>query len=249
MELTTNAATRSAAGTNATPRGDLASAGQRPGDGREGQNARGNAEAQAQQGSQPGQERGQQGGSQRAENAQGGQRGEGQSTQTASNGEQAANAPGQPDQQGANAGRGRGNERANRLTDMFTQPDQQGAENQNGGGGGGGPLTGPEFSDWNQRLSNVEELVDRSELRNQLAQVRDRARAVRSEFKRNSKPPQWDLVNLEIVRPLVEVRERIADELSRHESSESLAPIDRDPVPNKYGELVRRYYETLGNSQ
>jgi hypothetical protein len=45
------------------------------------------------------------------------------------------------------------------------------------------------------------------------------------------------------------VRERIADELSRRDSNESLAPIDRDPVPNKYSDLVKRYYETLGNGQ
>jgi hypothetical protein len=48
---------------------------------------------------------------------------------------------------------------------------------------------------------------------------------------------------------MVEVRERVADELSRRESSDSLAPIDRDPVPGKYGELVRRYYENLGGAQ
>jgi len=49
--------------------------------------------------------------------------------------------------------------------------------------------------------------------------------------------------------PLVEVRDRIADELSRHESNDSLAPIDRDPVPNKYSDLVKKYYEKLGAGQ
>src|SRR5262245_48904459 len=100
-----------------------------------------------------------------------------------------------------------------------------------------------------QRLSNVEEMVDRPELRHRLAQARDQARAARTEFKRRAKPPQWDLVDTEILKPLLEVRERIADELSRRESNDSLAPIDRDPVPNKYTDLVKRYYEKLGNGQ
>ena len=46
-----------------------------------------------------------------------------------------------------------------------------------------------------------------------------------------------------------ESRERLADELSRRDSKDSLAPIDRDPVPNKYSDLVKRYYEKLGTGQ
>lgn len=110
-------------------------------------------------------------------------------------------------------------------------------------------MTGDEYSVWSQRLSNVEEMVDRPELRNQIAEARDRARATRTEYKRHAKPPQWDLVNSRILKPLLEVRERVADELSRRESSDSLAPIDRDPVPNKYSDLVKRYYEKLGQGQ
>jgi hypothetical protein len=106
-----------------------------------------------------------------------------------------------------------------------------------------------DFSDWSQRLSNVEEMLDRPELRNQVAQARDRARATRTDFKRNNKPPKWDMVQKDILKPLVEVREKVADELSRRDSNESLAPIDRDPVPNKYTDLVKRYYETLGQGK
>jgi len=48
------------------------------------------------------------------------------------------------------------------------------------------------------------------------------------------------------MKPLVQVQERIGEELSRRESNDSLVPIDRDPVPNRYSDLVRRYYEELG---
>ena len=42
------------------------------------------------------------------------------------------------------------------------------------------------------------------------------------------------------------VRDRVNEELARHESKNPLAPLDRDPVPARYRELVRRYYTELG---
>jgi hypothetical protein len=112
-----------------------------------------------------------------------------------------------------------------------------------------GPLTGQNYSDWSDRLRDVEEMIDVTELRNEVARVRDRARAMRSEFKRHSKLPQWPLVRAEIAGPLNEVRNRVAEELARREKSDSLVPIDRDPVPGKYSDLVRRYYEKLGSEE
>lgn len=103
--------------------------------------------------------------------------------------------------------------------------------------------------DWSDRLRDVEEMLENTDLRNQVARVRDRARGMRSEFKRHSEPPQWDLVQTDIVEPLTEIYRRVTEELARRQSSESLVPIDRDPVPRQFSELVRRYYETLGNSQ
>jgi hypothetical protein len=54
---------------------------------------------------------------------------------------------------------------------------------------------------------------------------------------------------MEIGTPLAELRNRLTEELARRESKESLVPIDRDPVPAKYAERVRRYYEDLGRSR
>ena len=51
------------------------------------------------------------------------------------------------------------------------------------------------------------------------------------------------------MKPLTEVRDRIAEELARRESRQALVPIDRDPVPNRYSDLVRRYYEQLGKEK
>jgi hypothetical protein len=51
------------------------------------------------------------------------------------------------------------------------------------------------------------------------------------------------------MKPLLEVRDRITDELARRQSSDALVPIDRDPVPTRYSDLVRRYYEELGKDR
>lgn len=118
-----------------------------------------------------------------------------------------------------------------------------------GGGSRGGPITGQEFREWSDRLGQVEELMDQPDLRNHAARIRDQARSLRAEFKRHSKEPQWDLVRSQVFGPLTELRNRVAEELAKVQSAESLVPIDRDPVPKKFSDLVRRYYEKLGDSR
>jgi hypothetical protein len=112
-----------------------------------------------------------------------------------------------------------------------------------------GPLTGEEFNRWNERLRDVEDLIENPEMRSAVAVARERARQLRRDFKQDAKKPDWASVQLQIVKPLVEVRNRVADELARRDSKESLAPIDRDPVPNRFAESVRRYYEELGKDK
>jgi hypothetical protein len=109
-----------------------------------------------------------------------------------------------------------------------------------------GPLTGRDFTQWSDRLRDVQELLTESDLRNEVARVRDRARAIRAEFMRHGKEPQWELVNQQITKPLTELRNRISEELAQLQSDKAMVPIDRDPVPSRFAELVRRYYENLG---
>lgn len=134
------------------------------------------------------------------------------------------------------------------------------ANNRRGGGGGGGggggaeedqvgPITGENYVEWSDRLRNVEQMLDDPNLRNDAARVREAARAMRAEFKRHGQLPQWDIARDKISAPLNELRNRLAEELARRESKESLVPIDRDPVPTKYADRVRRYYEELGRSR
>ncbi|HEY1172636.1 MAG TPA: hypothetical protein VGH19_14805 [Verrucomicrobiae bacterium] len=139
---------------------------------------------------------------------------------------------------GRNGGPGGGNEGGgNRLDNFF---------NERGGGMESGPLTGEQFTQWSDRLREVEESIDSPELRAEVARVRDRAREVRVDFKRHSKEPQWDLVQAEISKPMADIRAKLQQEIAKRESKDALVPIDRDPVPGRFSELVRRYYEKLG---
>jgi hypothetical protein len=152
-----------------------------------------------------------------------------------------------------------GKRAASRLAELASSPGtRSGGNNATAGGGGleGGaqfdqraPLTGDGFVDWSDRLRNVEEMLDSPELRREVAEIREAAKTVRSEYKRNGDIPKWDLVKLQISKPFAELRNRVNEELARRESKDSLVPIDRDPVPVKYSDRVRRYYEELGRSR
>lgn len=112
-----------------------------------------------------------------------------------------------------------------------------------------GPLTGNQFREWSDRMRDVEEMVGDPELRSKVAQIRERAQSMRAEFKRHSKAPQGDLINAQILEPLAELQAILSNEISKRGAETSLAPTDRDPVPEKYSDLVRRYYEELGNGK
>lgn len=219
--------------------------GQQPGQG---------GQSPAGQNGKPGEQSGQQKGEQ-----QSAQQGEGQGQSSQPGGQQ----PGQPGsgQQPGQPGSGQ------QPGQDGQQPGQQ--RQAKGGSSGGGnflmsggrenaggpgakqerPLTGDEFRDWSNRLREVEEILDDPELRNRVAQVRDRARSIRAEFRRHGTEPQWDLVKSQLLDEMAFLQKRIKQELSKINSDRSMVPIDREPVPEEFDELVRRYYELLGQSR
>jgi len=95
-------------------------------------------------------------------------------------------------------------------------------------------------------MRNVEEILDQPDLRTRASEIREQVRTARAEYKRHGQEPTWDLVKTQILDPMAELEVLISEELARRASSEALVPIDRDPVPYKFSELVRRYYERLG---
>jgi hypothetical protein len=98
-------------------------------------------------------------------------------------------------------------------------------------------------------MRDVEEVVDSTELRNRLATVRERVAAYRAEYKLHDRMPLVDAVKQQVLQPMTEVRVQIQEDLARLENARSLVPLDHDPVPDSYSELVRKYYEKLGGGQ
>ena len=241
--------------------GEPGQSGQPSAEGQSGQLAQNGQGQQPGQGDQPGQE-GQQG--QAGQQGQGGQPGgESSGQQQASNqsgqqpgqgqGQQPGEASGESQQgQGGQGGRNPrsladrnqrgGGEGGNDFRNLFN-PDQGGAD---GNGGGGGPITGDGYREFVRRLGEVEEMVGEPQLREEIARVRDRVRGFRSEFRDRAEEPRWDLVGDTVLKPLLEVRARVAEELAKKQNREAIVPIDRDPVPVRYSEAVRQYYERLG---
>ena len=131
------------------------------------------------------------------------------------------------------------------------QPGQEGADGGSTGGNaqGGGPLTGANFTEFNERLRDVESMISDPRLQADVQKVRDRARSARAEFKRHTNSPNWDLIRTSVHQPMIELQQRLADEIAKHESDDSLVPVDRDPVPSRYRDLVRGYYEKLGSEK
>jgi hypothetical protein len=145
---------------------------------------------------------------------------------------------------GARSGRqpgGQGESVVDRVAQSWS-----GESGATGGRGGGSPIAGEGFTEWSDRLREVEEMIEFPDLRTAVASARERARVLRQEAKRDLKKPDWAVVELEILSPLVEVRQQVREELRRRSAEDPLAPIDRDPVPERFAELVRRYYEELG---
>jgi hypothetical protein len=114
--------------------------------------------------------------------------------------------------------------------------------------GPGGPITGNNYAAWSQQLRDVESVLDSPDLRNQLATVRDRVGAFRAEYRNARRIPSAETVREQLLLPLSQVQVGVREELARQENSASLVPLDRDPVPGNYSELVRQYYEKLGSA-
>ena len=200
-------------------------------------------------GQTPGQSPGQ-GPGQTPGRGQGGQPGQGQqpgSSGSPSETAQAGRSPSQRGQRGQSGQTGGGGTGPGEF-DLSALESMAG--NNTGGGGGGrggsGVLTSEEYGPWTDRLREVEDMIDDPGLRSQVANARERARLARQEVRRDLKKPDWAVVRLQVLQPLVEVQQQIREELRRRDPGESLVPIDRDPVPSRYAELVRRYYEQLG---
>lgn len=211
--------------------------------GKSGQSGEGQPQSGEPQGGE-GQQPGEQSQGQKAGQGKAGQQGEGGKGSGGKDGKGASQqpAPGQP-QPGQRGQRQGGERQPGNLrgtpgpnesfspTDMF------------------GPLTGDRFREWSDRLRDVEEMVADPELRSEAARIRERARTMRAEMKRHSAEPNWELIQSQVAGPLVELRDRVAAELLRRTTKQAIVPLDRDPVPPRYSEKMRLYYQRLSSDE
>ncbi len=242
--------------------GEKGQAGQQPNPDGEGQ-GKGQASAERPKGNQPGEQPGKDG-QQPGQPGQGKGQGQGE-PQTAENGKEPGD--GQQPGQGQNQGRGQGKgqaQTASSNTGLGMTGDRDSDNDRrvapiNGGAVSealffddskeqpdSGVFTGNGYEQWSDRLRNVEELLSNPELRNDAAKVQDRARTLRIELKRSNEAPQSAYLNTRITQPLMELRDRVVEELSKKDAGKNLAPVDRDPVPAEFRDLVKRYYRELG---
>lgn len=102
------------------------------------------------------------------------------------------------------------------------------------------------FQTWTRRLQDLESAVDVPEARDALSRARSAARDLRRDVKRNSQLPSQAIVQEKILPSLMEAEKQIDRALSEIDRKNPLAPVEHDPVPDSYSEIVRRYYESLG---
>ncbi|HEY0706832.1 MAG TPA: hypothetical protein VGG33_08550, partial [Polyangia bacterium] len=117
------------------------------------------------------------------------------------------------------------------------------------GGGEEGPITGNNFRAFAERLRDVEDLIDDTRLRNQAAGVRDNVRSLRADYRTRGARPTAALLQQQVLTPLTELRARLGEQLARLERNDKLVPLDRDPIPSRYTDLVRRYWKSLSEGR
>jgi hypothetical protein len=163
-----------------------------------------------------------------------------------------ANSPAASAQRSRNAGQTNGADGGDRLRELVQQSGRAQGGSQGGdraGTGQAGPILGGNFANWADRMRDVEDVVDSVELRNRLAAIRERVAGYRAEYRLHDRRPLADDLKRRVIQPMTEVRVELEEDLARLQNARSLVPLDHDPVPDNYSELVRKYYEKLGGGQ
>jgi hypothetical protein len=104
--------------------------------------------------------------------------------------------------------------------------------------------------EWVEKLGDVQDILDDPEMRDSAGQIKDDVKEMIRDLKRNSKVPTQETIKNYVINPLGELNTRVEDELTRlGDDQQKLVPIDKDPVPEAYSELVQKYYEKLGEGK
>lgn len=124
--------------------------------------------------------------------------------------------------------------------------EEGGSTREDGFGTGGGIITSERFRQWSDRLHDIDAVIDDPQARSAVARAIRSSRDLRRDFKRHSKEPGEQEVRAGVVQPLTEAMQALDARLRALNKENPLAPIGQDPVPDRYSEVVRRYFEELG---
>ena len=100
--------------------------------------------------------------------------------------------------------------------------------------------------EWSDRLYDIEVVIQDADAQTAVAKARKASRELRKNYKRHSQAPDQETLENEILRPLLEAADKLDTRLYELNREDELAPVGRDPVPDRYEEIVRRYFEELG---
>ncbi len=164
--------------------------------------------------------------------------------QTAGNGQQPGQ--GQGETRGEGQGEGQG-QAAGQNPGQGSGPGQSPSQGQGAGNArGGSAITGGGYEEWRDRLADLEAVVTDPEAQSAVARARRAGIEMRKDFKRHSKEPDQARIANEVLRPLAEAATELDARLRELDREDPLAPVGRDPVPDRYTEIVRRYFQELG---
>jgi hypothetical protein len=100
-----------------------------------------------------------------------------------------------------------------------------------------------------RQLDRLEAGVDAPRVRREIARAQKEIETFRSEVKRQGRVQTAERIEAGLMRPLAQVQDAVSAELARSAEKRAMGPVDRDPVPRRFEEAVKRYYDALGGGR
>jgi hypothetical protein len=126
---------------------------------------------------------------------------------------------------------------------------QAGLRSGNLWGGGDGVPAERVLTDVLRQLDRLEAGVDAPRVRREIARAQKEIETLRSEVKRQGRVQTVEQIEAGLMRPLAQVQDAVSAELARSAERRAMGPVDRDPVPRRFEEAVKRYYDALGGGR
>lgn len=103
---------------------------------------------------------------------------------------------------------------------------------------------------WLETLRDAGPLLpENSPYRQEIAEIREAMEDLRSDYRRSSRPPIYDLISRLVFNPLVETAAKINEEIERQLAQREFVLRDEGGVPARYQKPVAEYFKALSESE